>query len=411
MAYSTYDRNADFRNEDYRQIHHQSGVIGHFKIRLLEAAALDRHYWSALALGPIKHLGFSKAHGEISSYVSFGLTGELSKTKTKYLHKEPTCYASPVVSRTNNPVWTDCTFDLPLHKGEVEDGEPIHLFIKVEEDSTAIENFIPGIPSGGTIERLLGVGVLNLTKLCLGQDTTTGRAVASVIDEWIPINLPDDQDKKISKHNEDSIKVGNNALIENSVGTGRVRVLISYHRNGLKPQKNDIVALEAFARQSLKSSTCIPVVPSFNPLRVVEINEPWLLVKYQLSYGKENGSSDNVKNEMAFIKIHKNAVFVIERKNILDITMAIALKPAKLILSNPIGRGVQDSLEPVIVASKQLIMPVLLSSRLVWMAVRTTALAGLSGAKAASSSFFSEGSNSLTSDGKRQRHTDMLQYV
>ena len=47
--------------------------MGTFSVRLLEAAELKRSYWSALALGPMKHLGLSKAHGQISSFVSFCL--------------------------------------------------------------------------------------------------------------------------------------------------------------------------------------------------------------------------------------------------------------------------------------------------------------------------------------------------
>jgi hypothetical protein len=36
--------------------------------------------------------------------------------------------------------------------------------------------------------------------------------------------------------------------------TGEVRVLVSYAPNGISPQPNDLVALEAFARRSLEYS-------------------------------------------------------------------------------------------------------------------------------------------------------------
>ena len=64
---------AAFRDSNYRQLHHQRGCTGLFHVRLLEAANLQRSYWSALALGPVKHLGLSKAHGAVSSFCTFRL--------------------------------------------------------------------------------------------------------------------------------------------------------------------------------------------------------------------------------------------------------------------------------------------------------------------------------------------------
>jgi hypothetical protein len=54
-------------------MHYQNKVIATFQIHLLEAADLPRNYWSALAVGPVNLLGLSKAHGPVSSFVSFSL--------------------------------------------------------------------------------------------------------------------------------------------------------------------------------------------------------------------------------------------------------------------------------------------------------------------------------------------------
>jgi hypothetical protein len=54
-------------------LHHQNGVIGTFNVYLLEASDLKRTYWSALAFVPVKHLGLSKAHGDVLSYCTFSL--------------------------------------------------------------------------------------------------------------------------------------------------------------------------------------------------------------------------------------------------------------------------------------------------------------------------------------------------
>ena len=392
-----YDKGAAFRNENYRQMFHQDGKIGTFQVRLLEAADLDRRYWSALALGPMKHLGLSKAHGEISSYVSFGLAvddnSNNDKVSVKGVHRRHqflSTYVSPVVPNTNSPVWTECQFELPLRKGALHDGAPVQLFLKVEEDSTTLENIIPGIASAGTMAKLLGIGQLDVTELCLGQHPLTGRPVTGVLDAWVPIRLPDEHEQ-----------------------SGRVRVLITYHPNGMNPQRNDIVALEAFARKNLEgATTCISIIPPLLPLYVVEVKEPWVLVKYELPVKNENGESRRI----ACMRIHRNAVFVIERKNIIDATVNIVLMPAEFVLNTPVGRNAQEACGPLIVASKQLIMPAILSSKLVWMALRTTALASLKGVAAAGTAFFSEGTNSLTKDGKKMRsktfhENDILRYV
>mmetsp|Transcript_18797 Transcript_18797/g.42960 ORF Transcript_18797/g.42960 Transcript_18797/m.42960 type:complete len:270 (+) Transcript_18797:147-956(+) len=214
-----YDKDFAFRNQDYRQLYHQDGTIGTFSVRLLEASGLSRRYWSALALGPMKHLGLSKAHGGVSSFVSICLdtTATISTSpqrKTTALEDvdrklpakvssanqrlpyEFSEFVSPVVQNTNNPVWTNCQFEIPLRKGALEDGQPVRIALRVDEDATAVENMIPGIPSAGGVDRLLGIGHLDVTSLCLGQDPATGRPAIGVLDTWVPIGHSDEQEQE-----------------------------------------------------------------------------------------------------------------------------------------------------------------------------------------------------------------------
>jgi hypothetical protein len=137
-------------------------------------------------------------------------------------------------------------------------------------------------------------------------------------------------------------------------------------------------------------------------MHVLEVSYPWLLVEYRLPFNVNDGDPDS-SNNMACMRVHRNSVFVIERKNLLDATLNLALQPADFVMSTPLGQCVGEVLGPVIVAGKHLMMPALLSSKLVWMAVRTTALAGFTGVAAASTAFVSEGTNSLTNDGGRRR--------
>lgn len=449
-----YDKDVAFRNEDYRHVFHQEGTIGIFSVRLLEASDLNRRYWSALALGPMKHLGLSKAHGNVSSFVSFRLddtpttatAGAKSSMRNdsmddydkklsargggsgENVFHQFSSFVSPVVPNNNNPVWTNCQFGIPLKKGALEDGQPVRIALRVDEEATALENIIPGIPSAGGVARLLGIGCLDVTSLCLGQNPATGRPTTGVIDAWVPIELPDEREqgnpvswrtmdeelslqngieydamdkKKASVPNKED---GSESKPGGMGGRGRVRVLITYHPNGMSPQRNDIVALEAFARQNLRTATCNSILPPLIPLQVVKVSEPWLLLKYRPHETIEDyeGGGRGNDDRRAFIRIHRNAVFVIERKKLIDSALNLALQPAEFVLSTPLGQGAQEALGPTLVASKQLLMPVLLSSKLVWMAVRTTALAGFTGMTAAGQAFVNEGTTSLTQTGRRR---------
>lgn len=455
-----WERDMAFRNENYRQLFHQQGLIGTFHVRLLEATDLKRSYWSALALGPLKNFGLSKAHGGVSSFVSFcldttepvasGTWSDDSKNNndsagngdrkpparrsqrrrngpqiTNPLHLMPS-FVSPVVQQDSNPVWTNCHFELPFHKGALDDGQPVRIFLRVDEEATAIENFFPGVPSAGTNGRLLGTGKIDVTSLCLGQIPVNGRPEAGVVDTWVPIRLPEE--------NEDLQMSGlagltQQELLYNTTGEnpkaaaakqraaeeerrnkimGRVRVLVTYRPHGLEPQPHDIVALEAFARQALRRATCQPILPSLLPLHVMEVSDPWLLVEYHLPFrmsddgkGSNNNNGNGFDIRKACIRVHRNSVFVIERKNLLDAALSVALTPADAVMSTPLGQGAREVLGPVFVAGKHLLMPALLSSKLVWMAIRTTALASFTGVTAAGSAFVHEGTSSLTRDGGR----------
>ena len=422
---------------------------------------MSRNYWSALALGPMKLLGLSKAHGGVSSFISFSIdTTATSKYKrptstNDYDQKLPpkrssadnqfldySAFASPVIPNDNNPVWTNCQFEMPLKKGALRDGQPVRIALRVDEDATAFENIIPGIPSVGGVARLLGVGNLDVTSLCLGQNPATGRPTTGVIDTWVPIRLPDEHehelpgglegvDEKLLLHKKveavddlDKKMAATNTKQDGSKSdskdtVGRVRVSITYTPHGMQPQKNDVVALEAFARQNPSTATCRSILPPLLPLRVVESSDPWLLVMYSISsdtnehrfreYPDEFQNNDDRK---ACMRIHRNAVFVIERKNLLDGALNLALQPAELLLSTPLGQGAREVLGPVLVASKQLLMPALVTSKLLWMAVRTTALAGFTGMSAAGSAFVNEGTSSLTKDNNRRRSIESrVRYV
>jgi hypothetical protein len=417
-----WDDNAAFRDSPYRQLHHQNGASGVFRIRLLEAADLQRSYWSALALGPMKHLGMSKAHGPISSFCTFGLEyrdphetpiatvstaasmGDrkpAANGKSMRLKSTPTVI-SPVVPTSNNPVWENCQFEFLLRKGALaSDGRRIHLEIRVAEDSTAVENFIPGMPKGDA--RLIGVGDLDVSDLCLGESTETGQTLPGVLDAWIPVSLQgqESEDEEVAYNKDDPLAppVKKQSKREDPPPvTGMVRVLISYQPLGLDPQPKDIVALEAFARRNSSTNSCMPVIPPLMPLLVLERRGAYLLCEYRLA-----GTS-----RTTCVRVHRNAIFVIERQNLVDAAHNLALLPIDVWMSTPLGQAVTHAVGPVVAASQQLLMPAMLSFKLVWMAARTTTLASVSGVQALGSTLWQEGTQSLTAGHNPHGHTASL---
>jgi hypothetical protein len=420
-----WDGKTSFRDQPYRQLHHQRGFIGFFKVRLLEASDLKRSYWSPLALGPVRHLGLSKAHGDVSSFCSFTLTyadsyerddakrkhrsvgirqGDWDKkpaakdSSSKQHNKQP-MIVSPVVPADNNPFWENCQFELPLRKGCMpEDGMRIQLQVRVDEDSTAVENIIPGIPSGGD-SRLLGIGRIDITDLCLGESSRDRQSLPGVQESWIPISLPDQHKQESSEQfsfSKDDDPLAPPAAKSDQSDpvriTGMVRVLVTYEPVGLEPQPKDIVALEAFARRNLASASCRPLLQPLMPLTVVERRGSYLLCEYTLS---------DTRRRKACVRLHRNVVFVIERQNLADAAHDLALLPIDVVMSTPLGQAAAHALAPAAAAVKEVFMPALLTAKLLWMAARTTTLAGLSGFQALGSTLWQEGSSSLTGSHRR----------
>ncbi|KAL7558524.1 hypothetical protein ACA910_008118 [Epithemia clementina (nom. ined.)] len=469
-----WEEGYSFRGQPYRYLHHQRGIIGTFTIRLLEARDLKRSYWSALALGPVKHFGLSKAHGEVTSFCTMALDfveeEEDAHHKDDYYQtttstqksqqsidqknsplalpgsedrKQPadgkrsrTSWAdrgdvqkSPIISQNNNPVWDNVSLAFPLRKNAMPvDGMRILVKLRVDEDSTAVENLFP---IGGNHQypgRLLGMGEIDVTDLCLGQ-TKQGQALPGIQDAWIPISLPPSSDNRSGGDNpqqrrqpsSDLKKAASSSTTDNDDDdddslnkkkdplaseplllpngaecTGRVRIFVSYEPYGMEPQKNDIVALECFARRNWTSASCRPILyPSLQPMRVLDRRPPYLLVATLAGLSNSGTAGNQQKHAPHRIRLHRNNVFVVERQNLVDAAQNLAWLPADFLLSTPIGQAAGEMAGPVVAAGQELLMPAMLSMKLFWMALRTTAIASVSSIQALGSTFVQEGANSL----------------
>ena len=254
-----------------------------------------------------------------------------------------------------------------------------------------------------------------------------GQAQVGVLDAWIPIfytaNDHDDRQQQnaavaasvaAATSKKDPLQQPSQSSGLTSTPSrkqvGRVRVLISYRPNGMDPQPNDIVALESFARRPLRRSTCAPILPPLQPMTVKEIRDPYLLVEYQLPVALSSSSRNNNRDHnhrgdnKACMRLHRNAVFVIERKNLVDATVGLAMLPADVIMNTPLGQTGARILGPAINAGKEVMMPAMLSFKLVFLALKTTTMAGLTGVQAASGAIWNEGASAWTNQNEESQY-------
>lgn len=137
-------------------------------------------------------------------------------------------------------------------------------------------------------------------------------------------------------------------------------------------------------------------MPPLTPLTVVERRASFLLCSYTATDG-----------QAACVRLHRNAVFVLERQSLVDAAHNLALLPADVWRATPVGRAVGRAAGPLVAAGHEVAMPALLTLKLLWVALRTTTLAGLSGVQALGATLWHEGATSLTVN---HHHNDTHSY-
>jgi len=131
---------------------------------------------------------------------------------------------------------------------------------------------------------------------------------------------------------------------------------------------------------------------------------PMTVLERRGSYLLLMAAGTNTRTSM--VRLHRNAVFVVERQNWVDAAHNAAFLPADVVLSTPVGRELTTWAAPMLEAGKELCMPALLSLKLFWLALRTTTIASLSGVQALGSTFMEEGTNSLISNNGRSSNVN-----
>jgi len=502
-----YNPSFAYRNFAYRHLHHQNGKIGTFTVRVIEARNLKRSHWSVLGLGPVKYLGLSRAHGQVSSCAVLRLgfrprRGQENANTTENTivdknagmqsvpahNQQPSAsfsarnispaysvdsvspspfenksiasavsvslpftstpasigassissfagkgsvdnernpiksnisslqnvdpdvntyyskiYKSTTVRSNSNPNWptvqtpnNQSTFAVELHKGMPIDGMQIFLQIQMREEKTAADTIVPVFKGG---DDLLGESEIDVTELVLrGFGDSKSRAkiempsteaeVMDVWDRWI--ELDDASATKVastsaSQHTSNTNRSNLTEEIINLDESSRVRIMISYEPNGFNPRRGDIVALESFARLSIFESNSRPIIPPLHPFRVKDIRGEYILCSFDTNFSCKEESSNSGKAPMKIgsTRLHRNAIFVVERTNIVDSTLDVALKPADAVLSTSIGKEMSDVVQPYVESAGDLLMPALLSAKLFLQATTVGSGAVIVGVKSA----------------------------
>ena len=433
-----------YRDVPYRQLHHQDGIIGRFSIRLLEARDLLRSHWSPLALGPVKHLGLSTAHGPVSSYGTFWLgfrktyeggssssgggstsgtpqpgtplsaykpsqlpprvppspsrlsEGIISRTADDHGSDDLTGvggrdeFRSSTVRRCDDPRWPSAqTPDVP-------DGNVSLFDIPLRKGAMPCDGMRATLEvrmdeEGGAAEAIPVPGFGRI-----GGDGCIGRGRLDVTALLLGMNGPGEDrsgggvwDVWVDLTQPSAVSDG---AVPAALSAGSVRVLVSYQPNGLSPRRGDAVALECFARRP-SSGTVQSVLPALAPLRVFDMKGSYVRVDFNVApmddeRGRRkadvgSGSRGKSRRRRGSLCLHRNAVFVIERYTLLDWSVDMALTPTDVVFSTPLGRRTRSSAMPYVEAAGDLTMPVVLSGRLLWAAARTGMTASLTGLKAA----------------------------
>ena len=230
-----------------------------------------------------------------------------------------------------------------------------------------------------------------------------------MLDVWVPLYHPT---AKAAGGNDDGDDDGGGGERETS---GRVRLLISYEPNGMPPKRDDVVAFESFARRPLhghsnrddaassSSSSSLsssptsranagpiihPVVPPLSPLLVIDVRGQFLLLEYPTSRTVTSvDRGGNVKStrweRTQRVRVHRNAVFVVERHTFMDGVGDVVRYPGDVVLSTPVGREIAEVAAPLVAGFMELMGPALLWGRLVVSAGGMGLRAGLAGAQAA----------------------------
>lgn len=277
-------------------------------------------------------------------------------------------FKTSIIKSNSNPVWSAVQsdhniseFQLNLEKGQLySDSMKIYLDIEMKEEKTAADQMVPVLKGGSDS---IGHAEIHLTPLVMGSKTLPH----GELDEWVDLI-----------HNSDGEQYHSDEM--------KVRVIVSYRPNGMKPRRGDIVALESFARRPIELCSSRPICNPFHPMRVKDVRGDFLLVNFDMIFlesDHETSFRRKEERQMASLRLHRNTVFVIERESFIDSALDVALKPADLVLTSSIGKTISHASHPYLETAGDLIMPAVLGAKLIFEATKVSGSAALIAIKSA----------------------------
>uniref|UniRef100_A0A7S1UJC0 C2 domain-containing protein n=1 Tax=Phaeomonas parva TaxID=124430 RepID=A0A7S1UJC0_9STRA len=328
--------NMSYRGNAYRYLDHQQNVMGTVHARVVEAKNLRRLDWSYLQ--PLA------SAQNVNPYVKLSMGGDEEI-------RMPIC--TGVVRGNCNPTWVSEKFILPVLKSAVRSGIAVTLDVQAFHSENVVARVLPNMITGNNS---LGLGQVELSALLLGE--------AQVLDVWVPLQTGAHSKVKGGKGEESKDEPRPGAPLQPVVDefAPAVHIVVEYEPEGLHPQRGDIVYLEPFARSPVNQ-----IIPPGEPMAVIEMSGSYALVGFQSGYSEFKCQ----------LKIHRNAIFVVERLTLVDGIWKSALAPTDYLFGTRVGRFVRRTTGPYVSYVNTLLAPVYFASNVgigtVRLAVRSAA--------------------------------------
>jgi hypothetical protein len=438
----SWNSETSYRGNSYRLLQHQNGIIGYLHMRLIEGQNLQLKQQqqqqqrkqppvSAYALIHLSHTkNLSDTYDPLEEDWNASTAPDNTTTNTATTSVET--FRSSTVWDCTNPVWpvssyyassaegsstTTTTLDsttqnnshsssnrptssfrIPLRKGTIPEGSEVLLNIHMQHNPHS--EFSTSSSSGGafgifnifqTNDNLsLGRAAINVTKLLMGEEaildvwvqltdarSSTGSCILSSAAKSSGIGVEGDHQQDTATKKLSSSKV----IPSGTNSYGKVRILLSYEPEGLRPQLNDYVTFEAFARHPNN----LIISPITQPVKVVATRGEYLLLQFYYYSTSPNSSIAIRRKEIpenrneGRVRVHRNTVFVIERISFVDGVMDTLLQPVDIVTQLPVVQEVGKVLRPVTNVVTDLTMPAILSGKMFLAITKTAASAGITG--------------------------------
>ena len=422
-----------YRGGMYRYLHHQNRVIGLLKVRLLAAKDMGKYKdtnnnnsekssklgnegSSSTLVEDVEDRDNIKCNGIPNVSIELKCSGQCHKTSKNEGSN----------MKNHDPSWRKEKEVFEIKKGFFEEGSPVLFHIDAFDVNKQVKKGSILLGNRSLEYESLGHAIVDLTDLIKGDDEVlNGNAV---MDIWVPLSPP-----FISK----------------------VHLLIEYEPWGMDPEVGDLVYFEAFARKMSSS-----ILPPNEPFLVQAINGSFLLLSYIIDGGEvytnnynglESGGAtgsiaisqlqDNhqtmssssssstsynnvpsysdgmsssstasktssladafnafIHERTGYIKVHRNAVFVIERKSLVDGLYDKAVAPVDYVFSTSYGKWVKETTQPVVNYASVMVRPAVMTFKLSMTATRLAFKSAMVGIQTAAATAY-RGDNPDTSWG------------